>query len=991
MPFHHCDDINIKLISPIPVSNPTPHTANCHCGHPINSFCRACALAHQCCICYLSPDHNCELVNNTFLHWHSNTPANRLRGGVQTPEEPTRSLAPSPSSPIRKALHKLATRPLTPPPIECPCGHAPSDCIHCQTHERCCQCSYRPHYTQPYNPDCSVCSHLMSKCLTCADMKQCHQCLLRLTMPGSGSSTHLLKPNQPDPHYIGRAPSMSVDVPPPPSNPCHHCKHEMSTCTRCAINGMCCYCNPAAMKTEQDNTSVHHVVKTEHNDKLTVNDRLTPQRSPLPEVKPRPTAHRQRRIYRRRDFHSAPPFAGNFASLPGFLHPDDATIEPVVDTNNAYRFMSRGQMTVPMIQNAIERLLSTTTSWRTLGHLFADIFSSFTVIGDEDDIDNALLSICGVSEDAITRFANLLEAEASQQAYEADMANYDDQLNDWQTAAQMREGFLKDAEKTISSLEHQLNTACARIHDLSQQGAYQADPNAITHLQALLQSAKIKSDNDELKIKELVAEKTALETHIKSLQAKSSASRQPPKSPPTDKQNQVFWSFGADDAAKLAQATLATFPHMPLSDVFKTAIQTSQTAGPPPKAKNKRLTSQPANKSPFGIPGFERITEASFADIAKSVKAQTDLSVRRANPTWNMRETNKSIVKGPTSKGTPPSEVHIKIPRNQASEHLFATSGKSLTAAIVTLLNKALTKNISRLFTDNPLVEAKWSLRENLIIRCQNPINDDAKEALTSVLTAISDTPVAILSRPPTTTLKFVAVPKRNEDGSPVSHFDLINDLRAHPLWSDIAFIDGPKFLRPDAPEDSGIVIVTVQDNADGSVGKSLMNSAVYFSGGLRQCRRWVQRNEVRFCNTCQRWGHGSFLCRTNMIICSKCGGHHSYKHHEKHCATCEKGAGHICVPKCVNCSGPHFSNDRSCPFYTNRFNPAKIQAMQKEQRDARIAASTQAKKQNKVTKDGFTLVGKGKGKANDSSIRIDGMLVEPISPTEPTPIPMPL
>ena len=99
--------------------------------------------------------------------------------------------------------------------------------------------------------------------------------------------------------------------------------------------------------------------------------------------------------------------------------------------------MSRGHMTVPMIQNAVERLLSTTTSWQTVGLLVADIFKDFTIVGDKDDIDRALISICGVSEDAITCFTNLLDVEASQQAYEADMANYDDQLTDWQTAATM--------------------------------------------------------------------------------------------------------------------------------------------------------------------------------------------------------------------------------------------------------------------------------------------------------------------------------------------------------------------------------------------------------------------------------------------------------------------------------------------------------------------------------------------------------------------------
>ena len=332
MPFHHCDDLNIKLISPIPVSNPSPSTANCHCRHPVSSYCRACSLAQQCCICYLSPNHNCDLMNNVFLHWHSDTLAKRLRGGMQTPEESTHSPAPSLPSPIRQALHKLATHPLTPPPAVCPapCEHASPECIHCQTNEHCCKCRYRPYYALPYNPDCSICFHAMSKCLTCVDKRQCHECLLCLTMANPIPSTYLLRPHQPDPDYIGRAPSMSVDIPPPPSNLCHHCKHEMSTCVRCVINRMCCRCNPAAMKTELDNTPAGQpIVKTEYNDKLTVDSCPSTRRSPLPETAPRPSAHHR---CCHRNFHSAPPFAGDFASLPGFRHPNDATIEP----NNAY-------------------------------------------------------------------------------------------------------------------------------------------------------------------------------------------------------------------------------------------------------------------------------------------------------------------------------------------------------------------------------------------------------------------------------------------------------------------------------------------------------------------------------------------------------------------------------------------------------------------------------------------------------------------------------
>ena len=191
MPFHACDNLNIKLISPIPVSNPSPSTANCHCRHPVNSYCRACSLAQQCCICYLSPNHNCKLMNNVFLHWHSNSIsalAKWLCGGMWTPEESTPSPAPSPPLPVRQALHKLTTRPLTPPPAVClaPCVHASPECIHCQTNECCCKCGYWPHYAPSYNPDCSVCFHAMSKCLTCVDIRQCHECLLRLTMANPG-------------------------------------------------------------------------------------------------------------------------------------------------------------------------------------------------------------------------------------------------------------------------------------------------------------------------------------------------------------------------------------------------------------------------------------------------------------------------------------------------------------------------------------------------------------------------------------------------------------------------------------------------------------------------------------------------------------------------------------------------------------------------------------------------------------------------------------
>ena len=52
---------------------------------------------------------------------------------------------------------------------------------------------------------------------------------------------------------------------------------------------------------------------------------------------------------------------------------------------------------------------------------------------------------------------------------------------------------------------------------------------------------------------------------------------------------------------------------------------------------------------------------------------------------------------------------------------------------------------------------------------------------------------------------------------------------------------------------------------------------------------------------------------------CSKCAGLHDYRQHDRFCEICKAGKGKLCVPKCHNCRGPHFSNSKECVFYLNR------------------------------------------------------------------------
>jgi hypothetical protein len=113
-----------------------------------------------------------------------------------------------------------------------------------------------------------------------------------------------------------------------------------------------------------------------------------------------------------------PIFMGDITMLHGYIHLADAL--PVLDINpaNAYRFMARGAINVGMIKGAVNTLLSKTTSWRTLGHFITDLFNDSKVLGDEDDIDQALLSICRISEEAITCITDLFKSEENCCHYE---------------------------------------------------------------------------------------------------------------------------------------------------------------------------------------------------------------------------------------------------------------------------------------------------------------------------------------------------------------------------------------------------------------------------------------------------------------------------------------------------------------------------------------------------------------------------------------------
>ena len=430
--------------------------------------------------------------------------------------------------------------------------------------------------------------------------------------------------------------------------------------------------------------------------------------------------------------------------------------------------------------------------------------------------------------------------------------------------------------------------------------------------------------------------------------------------PPDDlPRSQPYWDYRnaySDHIAAMVAATVSAIPHIPLSSAISSAITTVSRAGPPPelaqKAKGKRPSSAsrptspappraaplPTSPSPPVIPkpspppvlAHAKLTMAQIMAGAGSFSGGSEASAVNAakekKVTWRMKETSKQIVTKPGARGTRTTELHLRIPRCDATKALYKSSGSRLVNEVISLLNKSANSDEIQAYKANPIVTAKWSARSNLLLKCSQPMGEMLKVALErSIRKNIpegqgdEDSDVEVLNRPPTTSLKFMAVPRYNEDGSPTDSADLYSDIKANPLWADVSFFSDPKFLSNNRNAASGIVVLTIVDDEQGNIGKKLMRTMVSFSGANRPCLRWVDLPVQPFCGQCMMWGHGGFNCTSNILRCSKCGEGHDYKNHEKFCGTCQKGAGHICVPKCFNCLGNHFATSKDCEFYKKR------------------------------------------------------------------------
>ncbi|KAF8702622.1 hypothetical protein AX14_014397 [Amanita brunnescens Koide BX004] len=394
-------------------------------------------------------------------------------------------------------------------------------------------------------------------------------------------------------------------------------------------------------------------------------------------------------------------------------------------------------------------------------------------------------------------------------------------------------------------------------------------------------------------------------------------------SPPS---SQPFWMnepLFTKHVAAVTTATMSALPHLPFEAAIANAFTTVRNVGPPPPLKldkkpGARRSGAPSLPTPAPaatpVPPQGNFT---FADMVKA--AATTATETKKKPTWRAIKTSKALVLRPSTKGTRVSELHLRVPKTAESADLFKLKGSALLERVAKLINDHSEPAPRMALRENPLVFVKWSMRGNLVLKCAKPMDDLIKEGIKDAIAYFFPSPsaeVMILNKLPMTALKFLAVPRHNLDGSDSDEMDLLNDLTAHPAWAEVELWVNPKFINLKAGMAGATVVVSVVDDHQGNVSRRLMGTMVNFSGCLRPCKRWDELPAQPFCGQCQSWGHPGARCPANVLICTRCGGTHDFRQHDRYCETCKKGPGHLCTPFCRNRRGNHMSTSHECPFW---------------------------------------------------------------------------
>ena len=289
-------------------------------------------------------------------------------------------------------------------------------------------------------------------------------------------------------------------------------------------------------------------------------------------------------------------------------------------------------------------------------------------------------------------------------------------------------------------------------------------------------------------------------------------------------------------------------------------------------------------------------------------------------------------------KGTKSNQVVVRVDGQSAFQGINRPHGLALFDGVKECIMSL--PEYDDFLLQNPLKNIAWSLRDDLILMFEHPVNDVIRKLVingVASFASISLENLKILHRPVSSSVKFMGVPTYNSNGTKVSTDQLLYDLRRHAAWKNVEIIGDPMFIPARGQElgPNGLLLVNFKDTLKGEVLKRVLFSMVEFGGVKFKCMKWFPKNSIPQCGKCLRWGHTTFKCLSNVTNCPKCAKAHAATSHAHHCKDCDPSKRIICkTRRCINCDEAHTANSIDCVFFKARNNKTEMDLLLKDLRE---------------------------------------------------------
>ncbi|EMD32782.1 hypothetical protein CERSUDRAFT_99159 [Gelatoporia subvermispora B] len=211
---------------------------------------------------------------------------------------------------------------------------------------------------------------------------------------------------------------------------------------------------------------------------------------------------------------------------------------------------------------------------------------------------------------------------------------------------------------------------------------------------------------------------------------------------------------------------------------------------------------------------------------------------------------------------------------------------------VATYCNRALADGGSR----NRVSEFRWRRDGSCVLRlAANHTAQDITLLSAPAKDLVADRDVRVSVDPfrRSTWLLIRACPMYDNAGGERSFESIYAEIqRENPLWHEKlvppSLEPGPFWWgRSDHATHAGLV-VAVYDDRKGDASYRLCGRRVRVGRSSCQVELWQPRVRVPQCKKCLRWGH-SGACRSNHIVCARCGGAHKQDDHHAHAVCCRR------------------------------------------------------------------------------------------------------